>query len=87
MFSVLSKTRNVRYRTNIVQYSALLKDPVTEIEIRQEINRLTHLQKEAIELAIFVGMTTFEAAEYDKRRLAVTKLVGQLAILIGSQRR
>jgi len=49
--------------------------------IKQEIERLTREQSEALKSATFVGMTPNEAKEYDDRRKKITCLVEQLRLL------
>ena len=49
--------------------------------IKQEIERLTREQFEALKSATFVGMTPGEAKEYDERRKKITCLVEELRLL------
>jgi hypothetical protein len=49
--------------------------------IKQEIERLTREQSEALKSATFVGMTPNEAKEYDDRRKKITCLVEELRLL------
>jgi hypothetical protein len=51
--------------------------------LKQEIGRLTEEQSKALKQAIYVGMTSDEAREYDKRRTRITQLAGQLGKLEG----
>lgn len=53
--------------------------------IKEEIDKLTEQQSEAIKTATYVGMTTDEAKEYDERRDRILKLVRDLATLEESQ--
>lgn len=46
--------------------------------LRQEIEKLTQEQSEALKTATFVGMTAEEAKIYDARRRRITELVEQL---------
>ena len=54
-------------------------------KIKQEIDRLTELQSEALKNATFVGMTPDEAKEYDNRRTQILNLVHRLETLEESQ--
>ena len=53
--------------------------------IRNEIERLTQEQNEALKTATFVGMTSAEAKDYDARRRRITELVQQLRPQQGSK--
>jgi hypothetical protein len=46
--------------------------------LRQEIEKLTQEQSEALKTATFVGMTAEEAKIYDARRRRITDLVEEL---------
>jgi len=52
------------------------------LRLREEINRLSVLQTEALKMATFLGMTTAEAEAYDARRVQITRLVRTLAQII-----
>jgi hypothetical protein len=52
--------------------------------LRQEIEKLTQEQNEALKTATFVGMTAAEAKIYDARRQRITELVEQLRVLRNS---
>ena len=57
-------------------------DSVDAVErIRQEIEKLTEEQNEALKTATFVGMTASEAKIYDARRQRITELVERLEFL------
>jgi hypothetical protein len=49
--------------------------------LKQEIERLTEQQSEALKTATYVGMTAAEARSYDARRQQITKLVEELTTL------
>ena len=49
--------------------------------LKEEIERLTEHQSEALKMAAFVGMTTDEAEEYDERHCRIVKLVQKLEAL------
>lgn len=51
------------------------------LRLKEEINRLTEQQTEALKMATFLGMTTAEAEAYDARRVQITQLVRKLAQL------
>jgi hypothetical protein len=51
------------------------------LRLKEEINRLTEQQTEALKMASFLGMTTAEAKAYDPRRVQITQLVPKLAQL------
>ena len=53
--------------------------------LRQEIEKLTQEQSEALKTATFVGMTAEEAKIYDARRRRITELVEQLRALQNSK--
>ena len=70
----------VRYRTNIV--SCTTPNPnLSKEQVKQEIDRLTHLQKQSLELAGLVGMTANGWRDYEERRKHISKLTGQLTSL------
>ena len=54
-------------------------------KIKEEIDRLTELQSDALKNATFVGMTPEEAQEYDSRRTQILNLVNRLETLEKSQ--
>jgi len=47
--------------------------------LKQEIDRLTEQQSQALQRAIYTGMTPDEAKEYDGRRKKITQLLNQLS--------
>ncbi len=49
--------------------------------LKQEIDRLTAQQDEALKSATFLGMTTDEAKEYEERRNLILQLVTDLEML------
>ena len=49
--------------------------------IRQEIERLTDEQSEALKTATYGGMTAAEAQTYDARRRRITELIERLRVL------
>lgn len=53
--------------------------------LKQEIDKLTVQQAEALHTATYVGMTPDEAREYDERRRQILKYVQDLAVLEESQ--
>jgi hypothetical protein len=53
--------------------------------IKEEIDRLSEQQKEALKTATFVGMTHDEAKDYDSRRARITELIHELALLQKAQ--
>ena len=53
--------------------------------IKQEIDKLSEQQSEALKTATYVGMTAEEAREYDARRQQITKLVEELRLLQNAQ--
>jgi hypothetical protein len=50
-------------------------------DLKEEIDRLTQEQVKALRMAVFVGMTSGEAQEYDERRTRITRLNQELAAL------
>ncbi len=46
--------------------------------LKEEIDRLTVEQLEALKAATFVGMTRDEAKEYDERRAKIIRLIDEL---------
>lgn len=53
--------------------------------LKEEIDKLTLQQAEALRMATLVGMTPDEAQEYDARRKLILKYVHDLAVLEESQ--
>jgi hypothetical protein len=53
--------------------------------LKQQINELTEEQSEALESAIYVGMTPEEAKKYDARRAKIMQLAAHLQQLSGAQ--
>ena len=51
------------------------------LRLKEEINRLTEQQTEALKMGTFLGMTTAEAEAYDARRVQITQLVRKLVQL------
>ena len=49
--------------------------------LREEIDRLTAQQIEAMKTATFVGLSTDEAKEYEERRAKISALVEELRLL------
>jgi hypothetical protein len=49
--------------------------------IKQEIDRLTEIQTNALKIATFGGMTSEEAQDYDNRRTQILNLVHRLETL------
>jgi hypothetical protein len=49
--------------------------------LKEEIQRLSEQQGAALKTAMFIGMTTDEAKEFDKRGGRLTKLVKELAMV------
>jgi hypothetical protein len=49
--------------------------------LKEEIERLTEEQTEALKAASFGGMTAAEAKQYDERRKTITRLVQELSLL------
>ena len=49
--------------------------------LKLEIDKLTTQQTEALQRAIFVGMTSDEAKEYDERRTRISQYIQDLKIL------
>jgi hypothetical protein len=43
-------------------------------KLKEEIDRLMQEQAKALRMAVFVGMTSGEAQEYDERRTRITQL-------------
>lgn len=60
-----------------------LRSETTETihRIKEEIDKLTEQQSDALNTATYLGMTADEAKEYDERRERVLKLVRDLKIL------
>lgn len=61
--------------------SAPSPDDKSKADLRNEIDLLTRLQKETLELATLVGMTREGWQAYDKRRELLLELVKQLSKL------
>jgi Na+/phosphate symporter len=60
-----------------------LADPSRHLQnLKQEISRLTQQQENALRMAVYVGMTEKEAAEYDRRHSSINALIQQLRSLI-----
>jgi endonuclease IV len=59
------------------------KDAVQRV--KQEIDRLTEEQSEALHLAVYVGMSRHEAKKYDERLETIKMLVDELASLCDNQ--
>ena len=58
------------------------QDTVSEMQrLKLEIDRLTALQVDALQHAIYVGMTFDEGEEYDQRRSEITRLTKELGAL------
>ncbi|HKU26639.1 MAG TPA: hypothetical protein VJQ54_14275 [Candidatus Sulfotelmatobacter sp.] len=53
--------------------------------VKEEIDKLTEQQNDALNSATYLGMTTDEAKEYEERRDRILKLVRDLALLEESQ--
>lgn len=49
--------------------------------VKEELYRLAHRQADALESATYLGMTSDDAKEHDKRRTQITELVQALALL------
>jgi hypothetical protein len=49
--------------------------------LKEEIDKLTEQQTEALRMATFVGMTTDEAKEYEERREKILEYVNDLKVL------
>ena len=57
-------------------------DPPHHLEhLRNEINRLTQQQENALRMAVYVGMTEKESAGYDRRHSDIKALVQQMRTL------
>lgn len=54
-------------------------------KIKEEIEKLTEQQNEALQSATYLGMTTDEAKEYEERRDRILSLVESPALLEESQ--
>lgn len=69
--------------------SFVLPNPSNTAELvhrlKEEIDKLTEEQSNALESAVYVGMTPDEAKEYDERRARILKLIDYLAKLELSQ--
>jgi len=53
--------------------------------LKEEIDKLTKQQSDALQLATLVGMTPDEAEEYDQRRKKILEYVQDLKVLEESQ--
>ena len=53
--------------------------------LKQDIDSLGEQQAEALKTATFVGMTSDEVIEYDKRAEKITELIQRLALLRKAQ--
>ena len=51
-------------------------------QLKEEISRLTQEQENALRMAVYVGMTESEAADYDRRHSDIKALIQQLRTLI-----
>jgi len=74
----------------LVQRSLLMLDNLSQTigaihRLKEEIDKLTRQQSEALQLATRVGMTPDEAEEYDQRRKKILEYVQDLKILEESQ--
>ena len=49
--------------------------------LQEEISRLTQQQESALKMAVYVGMTQKEAADYDRRHSDIKALIQQLRTL------
>jgi hypothetical protein len=49
--------------------------------LKEEIDRLTEQQTEALKTATYLGMTTDEAKEYEERKQTILKYVQDLKML------
>ena len=49
--------------------------------LKEQIGALTEQQSNALQTAIYVGMTPNEAKEYDARRQEISRLIAELAKL------
>ncbi len=57
-------------------------DPLDTVhQLKEEIDRLTEEQIEAMKMATFAGLTPDEAKEYEERRAKILELVEQLRML------
>lgn len=64
-------------------YSGTTVDAIHRL--KQEIDRLSQEQSDALKSATYVGMTPDEAKEYDARRQKITQLVQELSLLQKAQ--
>lgn len=53
----------------------------TILRLKQDIDSLGKQQAEALKIATFVGMTSDEVIEYDKRGEKITELIRDLRLL------
>ena len=54
---------------------------VTIHRLKEEIDKLTAQQHEALKTATYLGMTTDEAKDYEDWRTLILKLVSEMAML------
>jgi len=54
-------------------------------KLKQDIHSLSEQQAEALQTATFVGMTSDEVIEYDKRGEKITEMIRQLTLLQKTQ--
>jgi hypothetical protein len=54
-------------------------------KLKQDIDSLSEQQAEALKTATFVGMSSDEVIEYDKRGEKITEMIRQLALLQKTQ--
>ena len=54
---------------------------VTIHRLKEEIDKLTAQQDEALKTATYLGMTTDEAKDYEDWRTLILKLVSEMAML------
>jgi hypothetical protein len=63
----------------------MLRDPLDTLNsvhrLKEEIDKLTELQANALKTATYLGMTTDEAKEYEERRGQILKYVKELSML------
>ena len=59
-----------------------MEPPASSVhKLKQEIDKLINEHDNALQRAIYLGMTTDEAEEHDERRKRITGLVQELAAL------
>ena len=54
-------------------------------KLKQDIHSLSEQQAEALKTATFLGMTSDEVIEYDKRGEKITKMIRRLTLLQKTQ--